>query len=204
MNKLLVGILITVIIAGAGAYYFLSPAFPAAVLHVETGTVEVNTGGGWMPAQNKMELRQAVSIRTIDGVATVVILGGEILHLEPNTEIVLDNLRGAVSLAQKAGETWHKVTRISGISQYRVTTPSTVASVGGTDFFLTNEDIAVVDGNVAYGTFTKPEKVTLARQRSSASSFEAEPLTADDLAKEQRFLKEYILRLVQLRREEIL
>jgi hypothetical protein len=148
---ILIGIIIVVAVLAVIAYFALAvPAPSDAVLYIERGDVQVNMGGQWTPGTDEMELGQGDSVKTGDGEATVVILEGEMIRLEPNSEIKLEKIGKSISIKQLAGETLNKVTRLSGMTDYSVQTASTMASVRGTEFLLSDDDVAVTEGDVDY------------------------------------------------------
>src|SRR3990172_6864214 len=126
MKKLVIAAAVILIILGAVYFLAIAPkAATAAILYVERGQVEVNTGTGWQTGNDEMELKKGSGVRTADGEATVVLLEGEVMHLEPNTEVKLEQISGKkIKITQLAGETWNKVTKISGISEFIVETPT--------------------------------------------------------------------------------
>jgi hypothetical protein len=135
---LIIPIIIIVCIAG---FILLSttPETAKAQLVIESGTVEVQHLGSWAGGTNNMELYQSDSIRTgINSSASVILFKGSIIRLDENTEITLKEIiqeeQTNIIIQQDAGRTWNTVQKISGIDNYEVQTPTTVASVRGTSF----------------------------------------------------------------------
>ena len=125
-----------------------------AYLHIESGSVEVNTGSGWQTAEDGMSLSKKDSVRTGEnGEAIVILYDSSFINLEPNTEITIEQLsKSNTKVKQDSGETWNKFSKITGMSGYEVETPNTVATIRGTEFLINadEEKIIVVEGIVDY------------------------------------------------------
>jgi hypothetical protein len=142
-KKLLIPVIIVVVILGAVGYFLLPIiGMPAVVaqLVVDSGPVEIDTGSGWVSASGGEQLKQTDSVRTGAGAAaSIVFFESSILRLDQNSqvtisELVADKASTRVAVDQEAGRTWSKVLKLSGIEDYEVNAPSTVASVRGTGF----------------------------------------------------------------------
>jgi len=110
-----------------------------AQLIIESGTVQVKHTGSWTEATSGMELYQSDSVRTgYNASASIILFKGSVIRLDNNTEITLKKIiqqeETSVTIQQDAGRTWNTVQKISGIDNYEVQTPTTVASVRGTSF----------------------------------------------------------------------
>jgi hypothetical protein len=123
-----------------------------AYLNVESGKVEVDIGKGWVPAQEEMELGLDDKVRTgSDGYASLVLHESAIVSLEPNTEVVINDLdTGELQVKQGKGTTWNKFTGLAGVESLSVETPNTVATVRGTSFEV-NADDSGTDDSVLVG-----------------------------------------------------
>lgn len=125
-----------------------------AQLLIEYGTVQVEHGDGiWTIAENGLLLYQSDSIKTGDNTsASVVLFKSSIIRLDSNTEITLFEIiaeeENKVTINQNSGRTWNTVRKISGIDNYEVQTPTTVASVRGTSFTVIVSDLT---GETSYG-----------------------------------------------------
>lgn len=205
MGKLLWIALIVVIVLGAGVYMALAaPAPTKALLYIEEGNVEVNTGKGWTAATNEMELRQGAKIKTTEGTATIVLMEGEIIQLQPNTEITLDGIGSKIAITQTTGETWNKITKISGVKEYSVTTPTTVATVRGTAFSLDSEKLDVMDGEVEFADKATKKKINVKKHnRAMAKSMEQNAMAEGDLSKYDKFTEKMLKRLIDVRMHEL-
>ena len=213
MNKKLVIIGIVVLLVGALLFWlFAAPSVAAAVLYIDEGTVEVDQGKGWVPGSDEMELGPGAKVRTSTGSASVIILEGEVVHLEPNTEISLDDVsKDSIRIKQTAGETWSKITKISGISTFEVETPNTVATVRGTELFVTvgddEDDVEVGDGEVEVGFAKKPgEKHKVSAMHKMRMQHKLDKMTEEvvsDDARITKFREKYVKHLQRMRMREI-
>lgn len=197
---------IIVLALGIGAFFILAPAPPTpALLYVHSGTVEVNTGNTWIAATNEMKLNEGAQVRTLEGEATVVLLEGEFISLAPNSHIVIDTLRSkTIKTTQLAGETWNKVTKISGITDFSSTTPTTVATVRGTEYILELLYLLVDTGIVDYSEHDGLKRIQVrSNQKASADDFITHQLTAEDKARFDSYRAKYIDVLRQIRLREI-
>ena len=162
-NKKLFLLLITIIIIVGliGIVWFATmPEVAKAQLIIESGSVKVkHEGGSWFSAQNGTLLYQSDYVKTGDNAsASIILFKGSIIRIDKNTEIKIELILQqadeiSVKIEQDVGRTWHTVSKISGIDNYEVQTPTTVASVRGTSFGvnvteLGNTTVSVGSGNV--------------------------------------------------------
>lgn len=205
MNKLAIFGIIALVIIG-GVYFLLSPpSATAALLYIEEGTVQVDTGNGWQQATDEMELSKGAKVKTTQGQATIVFYEGEIMHLEPESEVEITQLTSKkTKVTQTAGETWNKITKISGMAEFTVETPNTVATVRGTEFILTPEELAVIEGAVEYGPTNNPEQM-IVNQGKYAKYLEMneEDMIEELRAKFSQFPQKYTKILQKIRTREI-
>ncbi len=215
MKNVWVGIgIAAVVILAVGAYWLFSvPAVSAAVLYVENGTVAVDTGHGWVAGTDEMELPVGAKVRTNpDSTASVILLEGEVVHLEPSTEISIDTVNAdTIHVTQDYGETWNKVTKISGISTFEVETPTTVATVRGTEFFVISnadeDDVAVSEGNVEVtltnASEAKEEVGPMDKMSFKKKNKQIIKSKFDDQAKIAKFQAKYVKHLQHMRAQEL-
>lgn len=145
----LIVIALVVIFAIVGFVMVAGASTRTAFLKIDSGTVEVDTGKGWENALDNMDLSLEDKVRTVDGEAAVILYESIIIQLEPNTEIMIKDLaKENVVVKQESGSTWNKFTGLSGIEGYEVETPTTVATVRGTEFGVDLEEILVAEGEV--------------------------------------------------------
>ncbi|MFE3845738.1 FecR domain-containing protein [Thermoplasmatota archaeon] len=154
-NKFLfiVPIIIVICIIGFVWFFVLSPSVVEAQLIIESGDVQVkHEGGSWSSAENGMLLYQSDIVKTGDNTSSSIILfESSIIRLDSNTEVMLKEIiqeagKTSVTIQQDAGRTWNTVLKVSGIDDYEVQTPTTVASVRGTSF-----DVYIQLDNITVG-----------------------------------------------------
>ena len=143
-----------IVISCVLGFYFLTQSHDGlnAQLVINSGTVMIkHHGESWDVAQNGMLLHQSDSLKTENNSsASIILFKSSIIRLDSNTEVmIMELIRKAeetnVTLKQDVGRTWNTILNISGIDNYEVHTPTTVATVRGTTFVITVQ----VDG----GTF---------------------------------------------------
>lgn len=185
MNKILygIGILFIIIVIFAGFSYIRLTASPTrvAVLNIEEGNVQVDTGKGWVEAKDEMDLSVDDKVKTgLDSQASIILYESVIISLEPSTEIgLLDLAKQNIQLKQDSGETWNKFTALAGVNGLSIQTPTTVATVRGTAFGLGMASLMVGEGKVDY-TF---EGETIAVEQDEKA--ELEVINADGTAKKK-------------------
>jgi hypothetical protein len=154
---LLVPIIVISCILG---YLFLTQSHDAvsAQLVINSGTVMVkHHGESWDVAQSGMLLYQSDSLKTGDNSsASIVLFKSSIIRLDSNTEVMIKELiRKAeetnVTIKQDVGRTWNTILNISGIDNYEVHTPTTVASIRATTFVITVQLDGGTFGGVGQG-----------------------------------------------------
>jgi hypothetical protein len=183
-------------------------ATSAAFLNIEAGDVQVDTGKGWMPATDGMELDLNDKIKTgAGGEASVILYESAIVSLEPNTEISIAELSDEnVAIKQSSGSTWNKFTGLSGLKGMEVETPNAVATVRGTEFGVGMDDVQVMEGTV--DTEDKESGETLKVPAGKMASRLEGKLALSDLSEEQynkliTKMEKNIVRMQNLREKEI-
>lgn len=198
-----------VLVLAVAFWAFWIPSPTAAVLYIDEGSVEVDLGNGWVAASDEMELGEGAKVRTAEGTASVVLMEGEVMHIEPNSEVSLTEISGSrIRIKQVLGETWHKVTKVSGIATYEVETPTTVATVRGTEFFVKNDEVAVDEGEVEVGFVKTPsKKLMLKTKRMMKLNEQFDEMNENVFESDPRSLKFkelYIKHLKRMRMRELL
>lgn len=120
-------------------WFTLSPDVAKAQLIIESGTVQIkHEGGSWTSAQNGTLLYQSDTVKTGNNTfASIVLFKSSIIRLDSNTEVMLQEIlqqagETSVKIKQDVGRTWNTISKMSGIDNYEVQTPTAVASVRGT------------------------------------------------------------------------
>ncbi len=139
---------IVVIALAVGYFSIVGSKTVAAQLHVESGGVLVNE-----KEVSRTVLKEDDAIKTLDnGYATIILYESVIINLDPNTEVVIDDLINShPKIEQKSGKTWNTFTKLLGIEDYSAKAGNSVASVRGTLFALKENYILVGDSEVDFG-----------------------------------------------------
>ncbi|MBD3319381.1 hypothetical protein GF342_05740 [Candidatus Woesearchaeota archaeon] len=149
-KKVLIAVLVfllLVAIAGGVLFYSLTSSYTrAAFLHVTSPGVSVFDGESWNPAVDGMELSEDHRVKTEKGTGDIVLYESVIIALEPFSEVSIDDLTQEFpKVGLSAGEVWNKFTGLIGVTNFEVVTPTTVATVRGTEFGVSfNEGVAEV------------------------------------------------------------
>lgn len=166
--KIILIVLAVVVVFAAGTVYFtlFRESVEPAVLNIESGIVQVDTGNGWKEAADGMQLSANDKIKTEDSEASVVLFETIIVALEPNTEIsILELSKRNPSVRVEQGTTWNKFTKIIGVNSFSIETPTSVATVRGTEFEASYDkesgesDVAVGEGNIEVSSEGEVQKV---------------------------------------------
>ena len=120
--------------------------FSAVLTDIE-GDVTING----LPANDLANLQVDDTIQTADeSEATIIFFNTSRTHLWDNTTIVIQRFQEDqprnIQLKQSSGKIWTKLLRLSGVSKFEVITPTTVALVRGTGFW-----VSVNNGSTAIG-----------------------------------------------------
>lgn len=189
MKKILcgAGILVILIAIIAGFAYMKLATSPTrvAVLNIEEGNVQVDTGKGWAAAADEMDLSVDDKVKTDqNSQASIVLYESIIISLEPSTEIgILDLAKQNIKLKQDSGETWNKFTALAGVGGLSIQTPTTVATVRGTAFGLGMKALLVGEGKVDYAF--EGETMTVEQDEKA----ELETVNTDGAAKKKMVKK---------------
>jgi hypothetical protein len=160
---------IVLVVGALLATYLILTAAPAqsrqfATFHLQEGTVEIQRAGegAFAEAAEGQTLREGDVIRTgPDGRAEIEYFDGSITRLDFNTTFTIVALSDdaedgstVIEADQTSGGTFSRVVELTGSqSRFETSTPTAVASVRGTDYFvLMNDDdtqtVGVIEGLV--------------------------------------------------------
>lgn len=146
---LIIGIILLVLIAG-GAYAFYaatSSSTVPAMVRVDDGSVTLN--GRVITGNEKLD--EGDTVATQNGHATIFLYESVVMALEPNTKVsITELLKEHPTVSQDGGTTWSTFTKLAGVEDYSATMGSTVASVRGTAFELSEGYILTGEGTVEY------------------------------------------------------
>ena len=130
-------------------------AKPVAVLAVQSGMAVVNGN----PASPGLELHEGDIVATQGGAkVSIVFFDSTVLRLDENTEVEVKRVtKDTIELKQATGQTWSRILKVSGIQDYKIETPNTVATVRGTGFAVEVSDgdtkIMVKEGKVHVASY---------------------------------------------------
>jgi len=141
MRRFTVGTMLGALLAMV-ALGFAGTARDIAIILKTSGKVEVGGAGerGWKPGVRGSRLNSGHRIRTGENsLATLIFTDDKsLLKIRSGTELSLEGERQGSSVSKRltvdAGELWAKISKGGG--GYRLETPSGVAAVKGTEFYL--------------------------------------------------------------------
>ncbi len=196
-----VGVVLLLIIVSL--VFIMGSSTRVAFLNIEEGSVEVDTGKGWTTASDGMDLDLKDKVRTLDGSAVLILYESILVQMDPNTEIAIEDLsKKNVKLRQESGSTWNKFMSIAGIQNFEVETPTTVATVRGTSFWVDDNGVGVESGNVDVRFGDKKFNVK-AGHKAIRERLEVLPFNERDRAKAIIKKQLIVKQLKNLRQQEI-
>lgn len=157
--SIFLGISLTLAAVCGMYYYNLSQkelAKTQATLFVESGIVATKVSGEGeysTVSTQTLKILSGTFVRTDTGRAYVTLPDTSVISIEPFTEIQVTFSPTKTTIAQMAGNTYHRVRALTAGDSYEVVTPTNVASVRGTKFA------------VSYSTTTKMTKVAVTEHR---------------------------------------
>ncbi len=203
-NILIAVVLIALILIG---FFALTRSSEIKIMLIpESGVVEVDSGKGYVKISGETILDGDETIRTqTNSVAIVILHESVLITLEENTEISIESLvKDNIIVKQNKGSTWNKFTRLNGVNNYNVKTPTSVAAVKGTEFGLEENQILVASGKVS---FIKNEQEIIVGDLEKAgfvnNGLKKLPLTPEDKKKIIENMKRQINYLKLLREKEL-
>ncbi|MBI4146732.1 FecR domain-containing protein [Candidatus Woesearchaeota archaeon] len=151
MNKLIAALVILLVACTQAQETKVRETYSATITLITKG-VTVNG----LTATLGQGLRAGDIVKTVEKAETAIeFFDGGILRMRENTEITIQELNEEskkISIRQAMGETWTRLLKIAGVTQYDIETPNAVASVRGTGFKVevTGEktEVSVADGTV--------------------------------------------------------
>lgn len=174
MKKLLLLILILLFVGG-GVVLFLfnqnsnndgkdAPDSGAKfMLFKEDEGVQYKTTGDYQDLEDEqIELTSGTFIKTSDGGAQILLEDNSLISLDANTEIQINFSDTGTDLLQLAGNTWHRIEKLTSGEGYQVETPNLLAAVRGTEFgvltpFDDQSEVFSVKSTLQVGKLKKTE-----------------------------------------------
>jgi hypothetical protein len=205
--KILLIIFVVLLVGVSSIYLYLTKSSTiSAYLSIESGQVFVDSGKGFVGAEDGMKLKRNYIIKTGENSeASVVFYESVVVSLDPNTEISIEELsKKNINLKQNSGSSWTKFMTIMGVSGITIETPNTVATVRGTNFGVDMFSVFVDEGlvNVKSGS----DEYDIGAGENSL--YEEGKLTKGKLTEEQKkkiieFKKRQISILKEIRIKEL-
>lgn len=191
MKKKLSGLKITLIVLAViviGIVAFVYTTFgdntTPAELTVESGTVQLNGN----PVSGTSLLKLNDEVKTINGEATVTLYDSVVVTLEPNSDVVISDLTESYpKVKEVSGSVWTKFADVVGVKNFDVETPTTVATVRGTEFGVSSNgndsSVEVGEGNVDVTSDGKTNNVKELQELVKKNGIDA---VLSDLTPEQK------------------
>ncbi|MBS3167918.1 FecR domain-containing protein [Candidatus Woesearchaeota archaeon] len=132
-------VLIIVVILGTGLYFYWPylQFESSAVLNIEKGKTEVDSGKGFVEAKNGMQLKENWIVRTNEeSEAEIIFLGSTSVKLDELSSLIIkkiDKENRVVSIEQAEGNIWYDLLEGSGI-KIEIETPDGNFTNEGTSF----------------------------------------------------------------------
>jgi hypothetical protein len=147
--KIWIPVAAVILLIAVSGIFLMTSSTTVAALNIEEGNVQVDVGKGWVAAMDGMELSREDKVKTLDGKAVLVLYESILIEMDENTEISIEQLsKENTKIRQESGSTWNKFAAIAGIQSFEVETPTTVATVRGTDFWVDMNSVGVAEGLV--------------------------------------------------------
>jgi predicted transcriptional regulator len=207
VGKIFLWVFVAMGLAIIGAYFYISQSSTqVAVLNIESGSVLVDRGNGFVEAIDGMKLKLDNSVKTGEsGAASIILYESAIVSLDPNTEVTIDSLaKDNIKVSQKSGSTWSKFTGLLGLTGMSIETPETVATVRGTSFGINMSGIIVGEGRVGIFKDGKSDEVGEGEALDwFGENFAKRNLTAEEKARVIVQIKKHMEILKKIRMNEI-
>lgn len=192
---------VIVILISAFVYFALISSNVQAQLHVESGIVKVNG----QDVSGDTILKQGDVIETSSGLGTVILYESILVSLQPNTKVSLADLTKTHPLVrQESGTTWNKFVHLTGIEEFSIKTSTSLATVRGTAFELSESKLVASEGVVDYVVdgqkFEVPAGDVIERKGKVASR---RAINAEEVADVKKHFERVITELKDVRSKEI-
>lgn len=196
---LIIGIIILVVLVGGAYAWFAATSSRTvpAMVRVDDGSVTLNDRT--ITSTEKLDEDDVVA--TLNGHATLFLYESVIVSMEPNTRInIAELVKEHPKVSQDSGRSWSTFTKLAGVEDYSATMGSTVASVRGTAFELSDGYILTGEGTVDY---TFDGQSFSVEAGNVVENGVARAATAEERARITKHLQNAIEELRYLRQREI-
>lgn len=206
MKKRLLAILLIFSFLLPGCSLFTPSIIPAQLI-VQEGIVQVDQGKGFATISDSMELDLNDKIKTLQGIAKVILYESIIITIEPESEVSIKDLtKDYPKIKQSSGVTWTKFSNILGLKSFDVETPTTVATVRGTEFIvdLNNNKILLLEGKIDLKSTETNKEVSLTDfEKSDLTTLEKENMSPEEKTEALPKLENTLDNLKELRNREV-
>jgi hypothetical protein len=116
-------------------------------------------------------LKESDAVRTLAGArASIIFFESSIVRLNENTHITIKELKDElgnrkIGIHQDSGRLWSTILKLSGVDEYEVETPTTVAAIRGTSFDSWMREDGPVIISVSHGRISVASTVLQAGER---------------------------------------
>ncbi len=182
----------------------ITPVTPGQFFDAVLTDIEGNVTLNGQPALDKTQLQVGDIVQTADeSEATIVFFDTSRTHVWDNTTLAVQRLQHdqgrSVQLRQTSGEIWTRLLRLSDVSDFEVITPSTVATVRGTGFWVAVRNgitsVGVTEGKVQLQRTEGNQERTLEKEQQviDDQQMTVQPLVHDEfidenLQKDEEFI----------------
>ena len=114
--------LIVIVILGVGLYFYWPylQSDEEAILNIEKGSVEINSGKGFVEAKNRTDIEEGWTVKTNeDSEAEIIFFGSASLRLSQMSSLLIqeiDEENRIVKIKQEEGDIWYDILEGSGIT----------------------------------------------------------------------------------------
>ncbi len=132
-------VLLIIVVLGIGLYFYKPylQSEPNAVLNVDNGKVEVDSGNGFVEVKNGTQLKEGWIVRTgNESEAEIIFLGSASIKLDELSSLIIKKINKEnriVSIEQGEGDIWYDILEGSGI-KIELETPDGNFTNEGTSF----------------------------------------------------------------------
>ena len=201
-------IALLILVGGLMAYSGLtkSSTSDALLLSVD-GDVSIVTGSTTITAVQGMRLKVNEVVKTGQGRAIIVLRESMIVTLDSDSELRISSISPEnVEVQHTQGRTWNKFTGLTGMKNYKATTPNTVAAVRGTTWEqqVSPDQIIVLEGKVSFQHQEERVEVgSLEKYTLKDSTLVQSDPTPEDLERLKKELEVHVTTLKKMRWNEL-
>ena len=152
--------------------------------------------------EDSKELVSGTYVKTETGLAHVVFPDNSTMSLAEDTEVQVTYDKKTINIYQTLGNTWHRVTQVVSDNEYKLETPTALATVRGTKFAVEVPTDTALPANI-YVTENTVEVGQSAIENGKKVWKNRQLLTQGKFANIPKFLKERKLTIADIPREKL-